>query len=61
MGQQQALNAGLLDVITVDLAPFLLGAGTPYFAKLAGTPVRLGEPTIRAGSRVIHLRYPVQR
>ena len=58
---QQALNAGLLDVITVDLAPFLLGAGTPYFAKLASTPVRLDNPTIRAGSRVTHLRYRVLR
>lgn len=58
---QQALNAGLLDVITVDLAPFLLGAGTPYFAKLASAPVRLDEPTIRAGSRVTHLRYRVLR
>jgi dihydrofolate reductase len=56
---QQALNAGLLDVITVDLAPFLLGAGTPYFSKLAATPVRLDEPTIRAGTRVTHLRYRV--
>jgi dihydrofolate reductase len=56
---QQALNAGLLDVITVDLAPVLLGAGTPYFAKLASTPVRLGDPEIRSGSRVTHLRYHV--
>jgi dihydrofolate reductase len=58
---QQALNAGLLDVITVDLAPFLLGAGTAYFAKLASTPVRLETPTVRAGSRVTHLRYRVLR
>ena len=58
---QQALNAGLLDVITVDLAPCVLGAGTPYFAKLASTPVRLDNPTIRAGSRVTHLRYRVLR
>jgi dihydrofolate reductase len=58
---QQALNAGLLDVITVDLAPYLLGSGTPYFAKLASTPVRLDNPTIRPGSRVTHLRYRVLR
>jgi dihydrofolate reductase len=58
---QQALDAGLLDVITVDLVPCLLGAGTPYFAKLASTPVRLDNPTIRPGSRVTHLRYRVMR
>jgi dihydrofolate reductase len=58
---QQALKAGLLDVITVDLAPVLLGAGTPYFAKLASTPVRLDDPTIRPGNRVTHLRYRVLR
>ena len=30
-------------------------------AKLAATPVRLADPTIRAGSRVTHLRYRVLR
>jgi dihydrofolate reductase len=58
---QQALEAGLLDVITVDLVPYLLGSGTPYFANLASTPVRLDNPTIRRGNRVTHLRYPVMR
>ena len=58
---QQALNAGLLDVITIDLAPVLLGSGTPYFAKLASAPVRLDEPEVRRGSRVTHLRYRVVR
>lgn len=58
---QQALNAGLLDVITVDLAPCLLGSGTPYFASLVSTPVRLDTPTLRAGNRVTHLRYRVLR
>lgn len=58
---QQALNAGLLDVITVDLVPYLLGSGTPYFANLASAPVRLDDPTIQRGSRVTHLSYRVLR
>ncbi|WP_166353019.1 dihydrofolate reductase family protein [Phytoactinopolyspora limicola] len=58
---QQALDAGLLDVITVDLVPYLLGSGTPYFANLAQKPVRLDNPTIRHGNRVTHLTYRVLR
>jgi dihydrofolate reductase len=58
---QQALDAGLLDVITIDLVPCLLGSGTPYFANLASTPVRLDDPVVRHGNRVTHLRYRVTR
>jgi dihydrofolate reductase len=58
---QQALDAGLLDVITVDLVPYLLGSGTPYFANLSSAPVRLDDPTIRRGDRVTHLSYRVVR
>lgn len=58
---QQALDAGLLDVITVDLVPCLLGSGKPYFANLAKAPVRLDNPTIHRGDRATHLRYRVLR
>lgn len=58
---QQALDAGLLDVITVDLVPYLLGSGTPYFANLASKPVRLDNPTIRQGNRATHLSFRVLR
>ncbi|MCP9619203.1 deaminase [Nocardia otitidiscaviarum] len=58
---QQALDAGLLDVITVDLVPYLLGSGKPYFEKLSSAPVRLDDPVIRPGRRVTHLRYRVLR
>jgi dihydrofolate reductase len=58
---QQALDAGLLDVVTVDLIPVVLGSGTPYFAGLESTPVRLGNPTVRPGDRATHLSYPVLR
>lgn len=56
---QQALDAGLLDVITVDLVPYLLGSGKPYFANLTTKPVRLENPTIRRGNRATHLTYEV--
>lgn len=56
---QQCWNAGLLDVISVDIAAVLLGSGVRLFEHLAGTPAMLGDPTVTAGVGVTHLRYPV--
>jgi dihydrofolate reductase len=56
---QQCLNAGLLDEISVDVAAVLLGSGVRLFDHLAGTPARLGNPTVISGVGVTHLRYPV--
>lgn len=56
---QQLLNAGLLDEISVDIAPVLLGSGVRLFDHLSGTPAVLGNPTVMAGIGVTHLRYPV--
>src|SRR5690348_5078755 len=58
---QQLMNAGLLDEINVDVAAVLLGAGVRLFEHLAGTPSRLGNPSVTAGVGVTHLRYPVRR
>lgn len=58
---QQALDAGLLDTITVDLVPVLLGSGTAYWANLQSAPVRLENPMVRKGNRVTHLSYDVIR
>jgi dihydrofolate reductase len=57
---RQALDAGLLDEIWVDLVPVLLGAGTPFFPELAKAPVTLEGPlsTVQ-GDAVTHLRYRV--
>lgn len=55
---QQLLNKNLLDVITVDLAPVLLGGGTPYLANLEDK-VRLDNPRIVRGNRATHLSYDV--
>jgi dihydrofolate reductase len=57
---QQLLNVGLLDEISVDLVPVLLGSGVRLFDHLAGPPTVLGDPTVIAGVGVTHLRYPVR-
>ncbi|HEU6450965.1 MAG TPA: dihydrofolate reductase family protein [Gemmatimonadaceae bacterium] len=57
---QQLLNAGLLDEIHVDIAAILLGSGIRLFDHLAGTPFKLGNPTVIPGVGVTHLRYPVR-
>ena len=56
---QQLLNAGLLDELSIDIAPVLLGDGVRLFDRLAGTPATLGNPSVIAGVGVTHLRYPV--
>ena len=56
---QQCLNAGLLDAISVDLVPVLLGEGISFFANLRDTPVILEDPVVTEGKRVTHLYYRV--
>ncbi|MFG1610877.1 dihydrofolate reductase family protein [Actinoplanes sp. NPDC049265] len=59
---RQALDAGLLDEVHVDLAPVLLGAGTPYFPSLGIKPVQLDGPVkVVRGSGVMHLTYAVRK
>ena len=56
----QALEAGLLDEVRIDLAPVVLGSGRPYFT--GGATRVLGEPTtIIQTARVTHLVYPVPK
>jgi dihydrofolate reductase len=58
----QALKAGLLDEVWVDLVPVLLGGGTPFFAGLEGAPVALEGPLSNSGDGdVTHLRFRVIR
>jgi dihydrofolate reductase len=58
----QALDAGLVDEIGVDLVPVVLGGGTPFFSSLANGPFLLDGPisTVQ-GNRVTHLRYRLAR
>lgn len=58
----QALRAGLLDAVNVDLVPVFLGEGRPYFTGDVGWPAVLGDPTsVVRGRRVTHLSFPVVR
>jgi dihydrofolate reductase len=57
---RQALEAGLLDEIGIDLVPVLLGVGTKLIADPALPPMQLEGPTLVVqGSGVTHLRYRV--
>ena len=58
---QQLLRAGLLDELSIDLAPVLLGSGVRLFDHLAKAPLVLGNPKAIQGVGVTHLRYPVRR
>ena len=58
---QQCLNAGLLDVIRLNLVPVLLGEGIRWFDHLRNTPVMLDDPKVTEGMRVTHLEYRVRR
>ena len=37
----------------------VLGKGIPFFADLATSPIRLGNPTVVQGNAVTHLSCPV--
>ncbi|MBE2315178.1 dihydrofolate reductase family protein [Solirubrobacter sp. CPCC 204708] len=58
----QALEAGLVDEIDVDLVPVILGGGRPFFRPLEHGPYLLEGPISSVqGNRVTHLRYRVRK
>lgn len=58
----QCLELGLLDEISIDLVPVLLGSGVRFFEELTAAPILLDGPDLLVeGSRVTHLRYQVRR
>ena len=57
----QCLELGLLDEITLDIVPVILGSGTRYVDAVKAAPILLDGPTITQGSRVTHLQYVVRK
>ncbi|GKQ38440.1 dihydrofolate reductase family protein [Streptomyces sp. A012304] len=54
-----ALDAGLVDALTLHLAPIVLGAGTPLFT--GETPHTLVQRSVLSTSTVTHLTYDICR
>ena len=58
---RQALEAGLVDEVHIDLVPVILGAGTPFFPDLANAPYELVQRSVVESKGVVHLAYDVVR
>jgi dihydrofolate reductase len=58
---QQALKAGLVDEIEVDLVPVLLGRGIRLFEYLGVEPIKLERTIAVLAPEVTHLRFRVKR
>lgn len=58
---RQALEAGLVDELAIDLAPVVFGSGIRFFGEFTRAPELLENPRIVQGDRVTHLRYAVRK
>jgi dihydrofolate reductase len=57
----QAVAAGLVDEVRIDLVPVVLGAGVRYFGDYDGATLLLENPEVVQGDRVTHLHYRLRR
>lgn len=57
----QALAAGLVDELSVSVAPVVFGSGVRFFGDYAGSPLLLDNPQVVTGERVTHLHYRVSK
>jgi dihydrofolate reductase len=57
----QALAAGLVDELSVSVAPVVFGSGVRFFGEYGGPPVLLDDPQVVQGHRVTHLHYRVSK
>jgi dihydrofolate reductase len=58
---QQAINAGLVDQVRIDLVPVFLGAGVRYFDGMDPAIVLEDPVEVVRGHRVLHLHYRIKR
>lgn len=57
----QVLAAGLVDEVRMDVVPVVLGSGKRFFGDVAAQHLLDDPDVVLAGTRVLHLRYPVRR
>lgn len=57
----QALAAGLVDVVAIDVVPVVFGSGRRYFGSVAGQHLLEDPEVVVQGDRVLHLQYRVRR
>ena len=58
---QQAIRAGLVDEIGIDLIPVLLGQGVRYFDHLGPHPIELEQIELTEAPGVTHMRFKVKK
>ena len=56
---QQCIEAGLLDVVHVNLVPVLLGGGVRLFEHLGSAPIDLESTRVIEAPGVTHLKFRV--
>ncbi|MFU8946071.1 dihydrofolate reductase family protein [Mycetocola zhadangensis] len=57
----QALAAGLVDEVRMDVVPVVLGSGKRFFGSVQAQQMLEDPDVVIQGDRVLHLRYPVRR
>lgn len=57
----QALAAGLVDVVRMDVAPVVLGSGRRFFGPVDGQHLLEDPHVVIPGTRVLHLVLRVRR
>src|SRR5215216_5248236 len=57
----QALRAGLIDEVRIDLVPVVFGSGVRYFGNYDESTSLLEDPEVVQGERVTHLHYRIRK
>jgi dihydrofolate reductase len=57
----QALCAGLVDELRIDLVPVVFGSDVRYFGNYDESTLLLEDPEIVQGDRVTHLQYRIRK